>query len=213
MLPGPIIIRECPKCSQYIKQLTFASGNTYGARFWTDGKMDAPMMPDQPWLVKCPACKDLFWVDTAKQLAELEPLSKIKKEFSDALMYEHLTETDYLKLLQKKKISRKKEEYVRIRAWWCTNDSMRYEKPTKGSKVVFSKDQEDNISRLYEILDEENPNQRLMKAEIARERGMFDEAMSLLEYKFPEGFDKAVSVIRELCMSHSAVVEEIKYGL
>jgi len=213
MIPGPTIIRECPKCSQYIKQVTLESGNTVGARFWTDGKMDAPMMSDQPWLVKCPACKNLFWVDKAKQLAELDPLAKAKKEFSDALMFEHLTETDYLKFLQTKKISKKKEEYVRIRAWWCTNDSMRHEKPTKRSKVVFTKDQEDNISRLYELLDEEDPNQRLMKAEIARERGMFDEAMSLLEYKFPEGFDKAVSVVRGLCKSHSAVLAEIKYNL
>jgi len=213
MLLGPIIIRECPECSQYIKQVTLESGDTMGARFWTDGKMDAPMMLDQPRLVKCPACKTLFWLDTAKQIAELEPLAKIKKEFSDALMYEHLTETDYLELLQKKKISKKKEEYVRIRAWWCTNDSMRYEKQTKRSKVVFSKDQEENVSRLYELLDDEVPNQRLMKAEIARERGMFDEAMSLLEYKFPENFDKVVDVIRNLCESHSAVVEEIKKAL
>jgi hypothetical protein len=211
MQPGPTIIRECPTCSQYIKQVTLESGNMVGARFWTDGKMDAPMMPEQPWLVKCPSCKSLFWVDKAKQLAELEPLANVKKEFSDALVYEHLTETDYLKFLQKKNISKKKEEYVRIRAWWCSNDSMRYEKPPQGFKVVFSKDQEDNISELYELLDEKDQNQRIMKAEIARERSMFDEAISLLEYKFSKGFDKAVSVIRERCKSRSAVVAEIKY--
>ena len=211
MLPGPTIIRECPKCSQYIKQVTLESGNIVGARFWTDGKMDAPMMPDQPWLVKCPSCKSLFWVDKARQLAELEPLATVRKEFSDSLMYEHLTEADYLKFLQKKNISKKREEYVRIRAWWCSNDSMRYEKPTKGFTVVFSKDQEDNITSLYELLDEKDQNQRIMKAEIARERSMFDEAMSLLEYKFSEGFDKAARVIRELCKSRSAVVAEITY--
>jgi hypothetical protein len=31
-------------------QRTLASGNTIGARFWTDGKMEAPMLPDQPAL-------------------------------------------------------------------------------------------------------------------------------------------------------------------
>lgn len=206
---GLTIIRECPKCNQYIKQVTFGSGNMVGARFWTDGKMDAPMMPDQPWLVKCPACKCLFWVDTAKQLAEFDPLAKVNKEFSDALVYENLTEADYLKFLQKNKIPEQKEAYVRIRAWWCMNDSVRYEKLTNRSKVDFSKDQEDNISRLYELLDEEDPNQRLIKAEIARERGMFDEAMSLLEYKFPENFNRAVSVIRRFCKSRSAVLAEI----
>jgi hypothetical protein len=213
MLPGPTIIRECPACNQYIKQVTFESGNPVGALFWTDGKMDAPMLPDQPWLVKCPSCKNLFWIDKARQLAELEPLEKAKKEFADALVYEHLTETDYLTFLQEKQISGKKEEYVRIRAWWCSNDSMRHEEPNKRSNVVFSQDQEDNISKLYELLDEKDPNQRIMKAEIARERSMFDEAMLLLEYNFPEGFNKVVSVIKELCKSHNAVVAEIKYNL
>jgi hypothetical protein len=185
----------------------------FGARIWTDGKMDAPMLPDQTQLVKCPVCKNLFWLDKAKQLAELDPLAKADKEFSDALVYENLTEADYLVFLQNKDISGKKEEYVRIRAWWCKNDSLRYEKHTEISKVVFSKDQEDNISKLYELLDEQEPIQRLMKAEIARERGLFDEAMSLLEYEFPEGFEKAASFIRELCKSHSTIVAEIKYTL
>jgi hypothetical protein len=175
--------------------------------------MDAPMMPDQPWLVKCPACKILFWVDNAKKLAELEPLATIKKEFSEALVYENLTEADYLAFLLNNDISKKKEEYVRIRAWWCMNDSLRYEKDTGQTGAVFSREQENNMSRLYEILDEKDPNQRLMKAEIARERSMFDEAMSLLEYKFPEGFHKAASIIKELCKSHNAVVAEIKYDL
>jgi hypothetical protein len=191
--------------------LTLKVGEMSGARFWTDGKMEAPMQPDQPWLVKCPVCKNLFWVDNAKQLAELDPLAKAKKEFSEALMYENLTETDYLEFLQKQRIERKKEEYIRIRAWWCTNDMVRYEEDTKSSKVAYTKDQEDNILRLYELLNEDEPNQRLMKAEIARERSMFDEAMSLLEYKFPRGLDKVVNVIRDLCKSHSAVVAEIKY--
>jgi hypothetical protein len=93
------------------------------------------------------------------------------------------------------------------------NDSVRYEKLTNRSKVDFSKDQENNILRLYELLDNEDPNQRLIKAEIARERGMFDEAMSLLEYKFPERFNKAVSVIRNFCKSRSAVLADIQYDL
>ena len=99
-----------------------------------------------------------------------------------------------------------------MRAWWCMNDTVRYEEVAKRSEVAYSKDQEDNILRLYELLDEEDPNQRLMKAEIARERSMFDEALSLLEYKFPQGLDKVVNFIRDLCKAHSAVVAEIKYS-
>ena len=43
MLPGPTIIRRCSACGNPIAQGTLASWNTFGARFWTDGKMEAPM--------------------------------------------------------------------------------------------------------------------------------------------------------------------------
>ena len=43
-----------------------ASGNTFGAKFWPDGKMDAPMMPDYPAYVGCPHCEANFWVDDSK---------------------------------------------------------------------------------------------------------------------------------------------------
>ena len=213
MVPGKTIIRACPECGRYIKQVTVEYGSMRGARFWTDGKTDAPMLPEQPWLVKCPACKSLFWVNEAEQIAALDPLAKAKKKFSDALVYENLTEVDYLEFLRKEGISKRKEQYVRIRALWCLNDPLRYEKHAKIYHIVFSRDQEDNLTRLYELLDEKDPNQRLMKAEIARERGMFDKAMALLEFSFPEGFDKAVSVIWELCKSHNTIVSEIKYQL
>jgi len=51
MLPGPTIVRKCSTCGKLIAQPTLLSGNTFGARFWTDGKREAPMLPEQPWLV------------------------------------------------------------------------------------------------------------------------------------------------------------------
>jgi uncharacterized Zn finger protein len=56
MIPGPTVIYECSSCGKHIEQQTIVSGNTFGARFWTDGKVDAPMLPDEPWLVKCQHC-------------------------------------------------------------------------------------------------------------------------------------------------------------
>lgn len=40
MMPGKIIIREYPHCKGYFKEQTMASGNTFGARYWTDGKIE-----------------------------------------------------------------------------------------------------------------------------------------------------------------------------
>lgn len=75
MLPGITYVRGCPGCGGAILQHTLASGNTFGARFWTDGWMEAPMLPDRPWLVKCGKCVTLFWIDEARQLAKLDPMA------------------------------------------------------------------------------------------------------------------------------------------
>lgn len=46
MLPGPTIIIACPLCGQYAKKRTIISGNTFGAKLWSDGKRISPMLPE-----------------------------------------------------------------------------------------------------------------------------------------------------------------------
>jgi hypothetical protein len=211
MLPGPTIIRQCPECGQQIEEWTLASGNTFGERFWTDGKQDAPMLPDQPWLVKCPQCRRLFWLDEAKQIGEVEAFADREDEFSSSRAYETPSETDYLTFLQNADLTLEKEQYVRTRAWWAANDPIREQGPEDTTSIHFSEEQERNLSALYDLLEEEEPGQRLMKAELARERGMFDETLALLKTNFPDDFAKVVSVIRELCEAKSSAVAEIRY--
>jgi hypothetical protein len=56
MLAGPDQIVACPHCKALAKYMTLMSGNTFGARVWTDGKQDAPMLPHPPAVVKCRQC-------------------------------------------------------------------------------------------------------------------------------------------------------------
>ena len=72
MLPGPTIIRQCAACAQPFQQETLMSGNTFGATFWTDGKMDAPMLPERYAVIKCPHCQTLLWIDEQATLGEVE---------------------------------------------------------------------------------------------------------------------------------------------
>lgn len=72
MIAGRTHIRECSLCGKYIKQQTFVSGNTLLARFWTDGKIEGPMLPNEPRLVKCPHCGALIWINEQKYVG-LEP--------------------------------------------------------------------------------------------------------------------------------------------
>ena len=63
-----LIVRECPHCKAHVVQEETVSGNTIGAKFYTDGKREAKMLPDHPWLVKCPDVQRLFWVDEAVEV-------------------------------------------------------------------------------------------------------------------------------------------------
>lgn len=67
MMPGETIYRACPACQQLLIECTLLSGNTIGAKFWTDGKMDAPMFPQIPALVRCAHCQSLLWLPEARE--------------------------------------------------------------------------------------------------------------------------------------------------
>ena len=70
MRPGPTIIRKCSSCAAPMAQATFRSWNTFGGTLWSDGKVEAPMLPNRPWLVKCPHCNSLLWIDEQAELEE-----------------------------------------------------------------------------------------------------------------------------------------------
>ena len=65
--PMPIV-RECPYCKTNFAHEETVSGNTIGAKFYTDGRSYAPMLPEHPWLAKCSTCGGLFWVDAARMV-------------------------------------------------------------------------------------------------------------------------------------------------
>jgi hypothetical protein len=71
MLPGPDEIIRCPVCLGLLRHSTLASGNTFGAELWSDGRLDAPMLPDSPPVVLCPCCAAPFWERSAVRVGEI----------------------------------------------------------------------------------------------------------------------------------------------
>jgi hypothetical protein len=90
---------------------------------------------------------------------------------------------------------KEKEIYLRMRCWWMANDTWRW---VPNPKPAFSPEQVKNLDALSALFDESEPNQRILKAEIARELGRFDECLLLLSYQLEEGYDWAVGFIRKL---------------
>ena len=162
---GRPIYKKCSQCSGVIKIEQLNSGNTFGATYWTDGRMEAPMLPDSFWLVKCPHCNALI---------EIDKLEKTQKK-SGAKKYLEPELDDYYKVLKAGKLSKEKERYLRIRAWWKSNDKRR---GSQGN-LSLSDDEKDNLNRLFKLLS--SGEHDLTKAEIKRELGEFDAAKKILD--------------------------------
>ena len=200
MLPGNTYVRECPHCSGRFTQPTMASGNTFGAKFWPDGKMEAPMMPNYPTYVGCPHCKDTFWVDDTKIVKsfgwgeEREIPEFIFDSNQNPAPYIEPTKTIYLKGLKDSNISKENEIYLRTKLMQLYNDVNRDQKIQQQP----TKPQVKNWNRLLEILDSESTQEKLLKVEIYREMGNFEEAKKAFKGKFDEEYTDTIDILDKL---------------
>jgi hypothetical protein len=169
--------------------------------------MEAPMLPDMPLLVKCPKCSQIIWIDEAKIIREIE-WYEMQATLKRAKYPSELSENDYLAMLSRGKLPREKELYVRHRAWWIANDTYRY---GNNNNVSFSVAQENNLINLAKMLDENDMNQWVMKLEILRELGKFDECINL---RHPTSRDESlrsrIDFIKRLAREKSRTVALLK---
>jgi hypothetical protein len=72
------------------------------------------------------------------------------------------------------------EKFIRIRIWWSYNDYFR-----NGKEKEITQDMQDlnakNLLALLKLLDESDQNEFLMKVEILRNLGWFEESKLLLD--------------------------------
>jgi len=218
MIPGPDKVIECPKCKELARVFTLVSGNTFDARRWTDSKMVAPMLPQPPAVTKCKHCGHYYWVSDATEIGELSlqraDAEKMPSKWKSAERVRELSETEYLEAINTGVADTKEQElHLRIHAWWAGNDSLRSRAQSPGSQTrtvpTRSIEATMNLERLLELLDISKPSQRLMKAEVLRELGKFDDAMRVLDFHFPSGYASVVALIRNLAHKKDPMVMEI----
>ena len=206
MLPGPTIIKRCSFCSKSIEHYTVASGNTFGATFWTDGKREAPMLPDQPLLLLCPHCNAALWIDELEELGEFEYSENRPNKFNDAIPCKTPSINNYVTLLERGVGSREKERYLRLQLWWADNGLRR----TSATEVPISVREASNMKALAEMLDEKNADDLVMKAEVMRELGCYDDAKVLLEKSVDNSMRDVVEFLKVLCERGDRYVREIR---
>jgi hypothetical protein len=118
------------------------------------------------------------------------------------------TEEDYLDYLGTVKIDKEKEFYLRLQAWWASNDRYRQHPSDNMSLAVEGKR---NLELLFSMLAVDDASDRIMKAEIARELDRHEECLNLLNHKFEQDLVYVADTIRQLAKDGSSRVAELHY--
>lgn len=205
MLPGPTYILKIPRSGTLVKIATISSGNNLGARYWTDGKQEAPMLPDKPWLRRHPETGEVFWTDECEEIAVEIPWGDVKN-YPDVIFAEEPTLDDYRRALDSGFVSTpKQKQYVLMRYWWAVNDQVRRGNVSNSPPPDFS----ERLLQYGAMLDTSDPNQRLMAAEVARQLRDFSTATHLLDFQFPEGYSHVVTLLKKLTNEGDSTLREI----
>ena len=183
MIPDADVIIACPYCSAPARVFQLMSADTIGAITWTDGWMDAPMMPRAPRITRCEGCRKIYWVATAQQLGYV-PLGDeggAAGEFKDTPHVGPLGEADCFEALRDGLApSTDLELELRVFAWWRGNDAFR--EPDHPAGHSTSADAVANMERIVELTqDTWEEDLALFRAEVLRHLGRFDEARETLD--------------------------------
>jgi hypothetical protein len=195
-----------------MRQRTIASGNTLGAKYWTDGKVDAPMLPITPEVVACPHCRKVQWINDLKEAGEIPgprgfgvPRPEYDKTFDHQPFIELPFADEYLEFLKSEKLLNDQELYLRWMYWHLMNDSRRND--PDASPLSF--DEVANLKRLSVLIKLGNESSRLTIAEIHRELGDFVSCEKVLDHDFSEELIPAAQTIYFLQEEKISVVKPI----
>lgn len=206
MIPGPDYIIHCPHCEAPMLKHSIISGNTFGAKTYSDGKRYAPMMPSYPDVTMCWKCKGFFWVKDAVNATEL-PM-----HYKDAKMNEvqFLNPYEIAEALQKGIAKNSKEEIkLRIELWWFFNDRVRDDESPyfeAGDEALYT----ENAKRLIELFksDLKNIDHQIMTAELQRNLGNFGLCMDILNSIKDPRCKGIRSKFQEQCDARNSLVFE-----
>lgn len=190
MLPGPTYVRQCPHCSQPVLQDSPESGNTFGASYWSDGAMDAPMLPTTPPIIECPHCHQLGWLRDFATKESYWPWTshppqseEEREEQKTRERYSHAAHglppgcaalcafADHTPMEANAAIT------ARVLAWRTGNDARR---DATQPAVLLQAHEIHNLHCLLRLLEQHKNAPALLLAEIHRELGHWAAAAALL---------------------------------
>jgi hypothetical protein len=167
---------KCDDCGAIHSRRSLASGNTFGAMLFSDGKTIYPHLPEFPAITTCKRCSKNFWLDQHTKCVltgdENEPI----------YASDFLSLNEYSNVFKDKEYRQETDElFLRFRMLWKFHDPYRYEE----SDVSSLREIPEYISNLERLIAlsaaDETPPEILMVAEFHRYLGQFAQAIALIE--------------------------------
>lgn len=197
--PLPALVK-CPRCGEKVWLQELEVLGIKGDRLW-DGVLEQ---------MRKQRLADDEGSDTVGKGRRIE-------DFVGSLPFSNLEAGDYFATLKKGGFDRKKTLFLRLHAWRAGNDSRRrssefpklFEMGDDREMPPLSDKEVENMEDLAAILGEKKHQERMLKAEIMRELGRFDQALPLLSKPFNPGLRRFAVFVRELTEKKDLWVREL----
>ena len=209
MLPDKPENVKCPACGKRQKRTGLVSGNSVGARHYTDGKVIAPMLPEIPRFVKCPKCGVFYKINERVTRGWARQSAPEVAFLSDRECAEAIDDGLYNAEKHGSKEWREDIILLRLEMWRAFNDrirdgyephgdEMRSDMPCSGVERALY---ENNCWKLISMLAEYDGDQAcLTRAELFRNLGHFDECESeLKKVNMQSEYENCIAVMGEAC--------------
>lgn len=170
-------ILVCPYCKGEKPVIQLLSSNTFGGSQWSDLKTEYPMLKQPSSVQLCPDCGKFYFTSTAEsRQADYYSFEQGNLSYEQA--------ADALKQFNLSALEKDQEIILRLLFVHTFNDKYQREFVSKGDlpseeeKIEFKK----QVLRLLDIWETEP----LVKAELYREIGNFEQCLSILDTLQPD---------------------------
>lgn len=213
MMPGFIEYYKCPNCKSFLTTMScFSSYNTYDAKLYSDGFYYGPGIPSEPKISRCTNCKTIFWLNwrshyVTKSFKELRNSPREENVYSAF----HLDAEGYCSVIENKKLmkGKRKELYIRRNLLIRFNDRIRFEDyqfHLENESAIWNA----NIERLLKLLSYYDYEHLMLRAEIYRYLGKFDECVDILSKVKDQNYDLLKEALIKACQEKNIKVFIVK---
>lgn len=163
-------ILTCPYCGAKKEVLNLLSGNNLGQVVWSDNKTIAPMLPRVSFVQKCPQCGGYYMMSRQKN----DEFSGNPSSEKGELSYQELKEA-WAKLKSLPDLTQNEKTAVLMMQVWAYND-----KYTRGKDIPIPDEEKTYFKIIVDDLLLLDDVDELLKRELLRETGRFEEATAPL---------------------------------